>query len=505
MAYSVGDDEASSKCKGLDVPVVFWNRKAEDTMEFGTGNNYETSETQIRISDNSHPITEDFSTGLLTVQSSAYISWISGWSQDVTKLAEVDDDTTQATVLYLEKGDKHIDESTATERIVFFGAAYYHTGSNTLTTDGETLVDNCIEWAVNKGYSSPGTLQSAPITPTLLAGWDTFTATHSLPTDTSISYKILDASDDSEVGSITSSEAAAGYDISTIASGVDSIKLYALLSTTDSTATPVVNDWKVTWGTVNLVINEVKPVGTGSNEWIEFYNKGSAFDIGGYKLTDQDSNTFTFPSRTILQGQYIIVHTETETNDTVITDNNNDYWDFYWNRGSSGNVWADTGGDDVLLYAPDGQDDGILLDPIDYMAYGSGGDIDALPSGADANPYDIGWTGSPNPSIPTAGQSIGRNMYSTDTDAVGDWESTGGIDADTITPGYANNIPEFSRIWLTALFVLGIYLLLKSKSKNHHLTFKKRKAYMKKCKSIEYQTSNVCLRGRDSRNQTRPY
>ncbi|MDY6965391.1 MAG: DUF2341 domain-containing protein [Halobacteriota archaeon] len=68
-----------------------------------------------------------------------------------------------------------------------------------------------------------------------------------------ISYKILNAADDSPICTITSEEANAGYDISSCASGVTSIKLFADLTTTDASYTPILHDWNVSWTILDLI------------------------------------------------------------------------------------------------------------------------------------------------------------------------------------------------------------------------------------------------------------
>jgi len=111
-------------------------------------------------------------------------------------------------------------------------------------------------------YNTPGNLKSTAITPEIPGSWGNFTASHNLPTGTDISYKILKASDDSTLCTITAAQAAAGYDISLCAGTTSSIKLYAELSTTGSN-TPTLHDWKVTWST-NCPPTVDEPVVTAS-------------------------------------------------------------------------------------------------------------------------------------------------------------------------------------------------------------------------------------------------
>jgi hypothetical protein len=69
-------------------------------------------------------------------------------------------------------------------------------------------------------------------------------------TVTSITYKILNAADDSLLCTITAAQAAAGYDISSCAVTASSIKLRAEFSTSNISQTPILYDWRVTWTSV---------------------------------------------------------------------------------------------------------------------------------------------------------------------------------------------------------------------------------------------------------------
>jgi hypothetical protein len=107
---------------------------------------------------------------------------------------------------------------------------------------------------VKLNNATKGTLTSIRITPFSLQTWDKFYANDTLPEGTNITYKILNASDNSTLCTITSAEANAGYDVSSCASGIDSIRFYAELTTTNASYTPVLHDWNVSW------IPEVTPI-----------------------------------------------------------------------------------------------------------------------------------------------------------------------------------------------------------------------------------------------------
>jgi len=70
-------------------------------------------------------------------------------------------------------------------------------------------------------------------------------------------------------------------------------------------------------------------------------------------------------------------------------------------------------------------------------------------------------------------ETIGRDMFSTDTDSSDDWAGTGGKDVYYATEGFVNyDIPEFSDIMLPLLFVIGIVFYFRKK---HHITGNKHK------------------------------
>jgi len=79
------------------------------------------------------------------------------------------------------------------------------------------------------------------------ASWGTFSASHTIPSGTNIAYKVLDASDNSVLCTISASQAQAGYAISSCAGAADSIKLKAELDTGGTSFSPSLDEWQVTW------------------------------------------------------------------------------------------------------------------------------------------------------------------------------------------------------------------------------------------------------------------
>ena len=103
-----------------------------------------------------------------------------------------------------------------------------------------------IDYTGASGYNTSGEVTSDAVSWGSVGGWDTFYASHSLPAGTGIDYEVLKASDSSTLCSITAAQAAAGHDISSCAAGESSIKLYANLSTTNTSLTPYLHTWNAT-------------------------------------------------------------------------------------------------------------------------------------------------------------------------------------------------------------------------------------------------------------------
>jgi thiol-disulfide isomerase/thioredoxin len=164
-----------------------------------------------------------------------------------------------------------------------------------------------------------------------------------------------------------------------------------------------------------VLINEVCPRGG----WVEIFNPEPVkIPMAGCKLVDGDGQlNFTIPEDgkdwdgVLESGKYLVVHLipglafDTPGEDI---------------RARVGDV-LDVAGDSVALLSPDGGG-------IDFMRYGDS--TDEPPSG-------IGWQ-EDNPSAPERRQSLGRNKDSLDTDSGSDWESSGGVDARSPTPGLRN-------------------------------------------------------------------
>jgi len=148
----------------------------------------------------------------------------------------------------------------------------------------------CSQVYLEVTYSKTGDVTSDAITPTNLSSWGNFYGSHTLPSGTDITYKILDASDDSVLCTISGTQAAAGFNISSCASSASSIKLYAAPTTSDTDNNPTLHDWRVTWFPDNSPIVDVvglyesddsTPIGIGGSmdPQVEYAIKVTVADV----------------------------------------------------------------------------------------------------------------------------------------------------------------------------------------------------------------------------------
>ncbi|MFQ6071757.1 MAG: FG-GAP repeat domain-containing protein, partial [Methanosarcinales archaeon] len=114
---------------------------------------------------------------------------------------------------------------------------------------GDIISANTAYGTTTLSYFKSASITSEKIQPSLLGNWNKFYAKDTLPKGTNITYKILKASDNSTLCTITSAEANIGYDISKCANRGSAIRLYGELSTENNYATPILHDWRVSWQT----------------------------------------------------------------------------------------------------------------------------------------------------------------------------------------------------------------------------------------------------------------
>ena len=139
-----------------------------------------------------------------------------------------------------------------------------------------------IDWIAVRAYESPepnissvsseqtspnnGSLHANTITPNPFYAWDTFYAETSLPAGTNMTFKIMNSTNASLCGDITSSQASTGYSVCSGANNYGSVHLYADLTTNDSSATPVLIDWNISWTEQQQEL--IKILDSSDNEYV---------------------------------------------------------------------------------------------------------------------------------------------------------------------------------------------------------------------------------------------
>lgn len=117
-----------------------------DDFDMGDPNPATPSITQINIVDNTHYITSPYSTGNLTVLTSAKdVGFAENWANDVNDLAQKTDDATLAAILEIDKGETLVGGGAAPERRVLWIPGNME-GSDSFNSDGWNLFDRALKW-----------------------------------------------------------------------------------------------------------------------------------------------------------------------------------------------------------------------------------------------------------------------------------------------------------------------------------------------------------------------
>jgi hypothetical protein len=189
-------------------------------------------------------------------------------------------------------------------------------------------------------------------------------------------------------------------------------------------------------------------------QWVEIFNNGtSTVDLTGWTLSDNDGNTFSLSGATsISAGGYLVCHLgQAGTNSST---------DVY---GPPGDFLEDS--DDLQLNNSRGE-------IVDYVAWGAdaGADDDDAVTASE-------WTDGTyiDTSKIAENETIGRDMYSTDTNTPADWENATseadpyGINATIGTP-HAQNvniiIPEFNFL-IVPITIIALIILITNRYKNN--------------------------------------
>lgn len=176
----------------------------------------------------------------------------------------------------------------------------------------------------------------------------------------------------------------------------------------------------------DLCINEVAFKET--YDWIEIYVKTGGKNYGGCRIFDSGSERTTIPDSwgALTAGDYIVIHDESGTTDTVKGDNNSDYWDIY-------DTDIDLNHDDEIIEIKGPSGDDTRIDVV-IWSDNSGDQFAGGHTHADAAVTANEWGGSANYSTTDTGawtdsdyvfaaKSIGRDNGEppTDDNSKNDW------------------------------------------------------------------------------------
>ncbi len=141
--------------KSEDVGVLTLEGANNDEFDLGAGGSSSAGgDDEIRITNNSHYITEEFELGnLLVSTSTSNAGYMSGQSNDVYGLGDYVANPGQHKMVIVEKGGTLTDSTIAANRRAFFGAQYF----NYLNSNGTALFQRMVDWVgynTQQGYFS---------------------------------------------------------------------------------------------------------------------------------------------------------------------------------------------------------------------------------------------------------------------------------------------------------------------------------------------------------------
>lgn len=204
LCAGVGNDEADALWDE-DVPIGIVSHFAFADFKMGSAGTTD-SDSQGRVIDNTHMITDGVASGLIDIHSSAQTTEMgSGWDGNVTVLVENNDDDTECVVAYCDDGDYLYDDSVAEARRLFFGIyrmANLDVGGNSLQ-----MLDDGVDWLIN-GSPADGdapVVSNVDVSPATDDIGETFTITCDVTDASTISSVVasVQSPDEAEVDSVT--------------------------------------------------------------------------------------------------------------------------------------------------------------------------------------------------------------------------------------------------------------------------------------------------------------
>ena len=144
--YENWTSSSQSKLRGLTVPILNLNHYAYGVLSIAANTGTKSAQTDLKIIDNTHEITEAYSQNeLVTVQESQRIGYLLSVAPDIQLLGEIAGFSYAKALCALEVGGEFLDSFVNTSRFVQFGL-YYIDAVHDITADGLTMLDSIITW-----------------------------------------------------------------------------------------------------------------------------------------------------------------------------------------------------------------------------------------------------------------------------------------------------------------------------------------------------------------------
>ena len=155
MSEQINSGTLSTKLRNAYIGVVFEEQKIPDELGVSSGESV-YFETAIDITDNTHYITEPFSTGALTIVSSSQeVGDLGGTLAPDLQILAQRPSSTRPTLAFIEAGGALFDGGTADGRRVKVPWGGNTFDTNALTADGQTIMKRAIEWGAGANLSGP--------------------------------------------------------------------------------------------------------------------------------------------------------------------------------------------------------------------------------------------------------------------------------------------------------------------------------------------------------------
>lgn len=142
--------DSNTKYRDIAVPVLTWEAYLFDDMGMtgatkGTNYDKKASQTTISIVNSSHPMAAGLS-GTQTVYGSAGYLELGQPTSAAVNIATVTGDSTKSVIFGYDKGAQMIGLTAPAKRVGFF---LYDTEASVMTSQGWTLFDSAVKWALN--------------------------------------------------------------------------------------------------------------------------------------------------------------------------------------------------------------------------------------------------------------------------------------------------------------------------------------------------------------------